>query len=97
MQEDAVTSEKEKTFPRESELRIMDPEKGDLRLAWGNAGSDPHAGAREAMAREAFLKAQSRGNMIFYKTNFDGSEGAAIKEFDPEAERIIGIPFPVGG
>ena len=87
----------EKVLPRESELRIMDPEKGDLRLAWNGGAADPHAGAREANAREAFLKAQKKGNMIFYRTNFDGSVGAAIKEFDPEAERIIGVPFPVGG
>ena len=87
----------EKPLPRESEIRIMDPDKGDLRLAWNNGVPDPHAGAREANAREAFLNAQKKGNMIFYRTNFDGSSGAPIKEFDPAAERIIGIPFPVGG
>lgn len=87
-------SEKETPSKIDRELRIMDPEAGDIRLAWS---ADPDEPAREAVAREAFNKAKDRGNMIFYRMNCDGSEGVAIKDFDPQADRIIGMPMVVGG
>jgi hypothetical protein len=96
MQGDAKSSEKTPS-PPERELRIMDPKAGDIRLAWSNGSPDPDAPAREMAAREAFDKAKGLGTMIFYRMNFDGSGGEQIKEFDPAAERIVGMPFPVGG
>jgi GH25 family lysozyme M1 (1,4-beta-N-acetylmuramidase) len=74
------------------EMRIMDPEAGDLRVEWDK--NDP---VQVAAAEEAFRKATKKGNMIFYKTKRDGLKGERITEFDASAERIVGMPMVVGG
>lgn len=74
-----------------SEIRIMDPIAGDIKMEW-----DRYNETEVAAAREAFDKAKKKG-MFFYKLKKDGSTGELLKEFDPSAERIVGMPKVVGG
>ena len=78
-------------LPTKNEIRIMDLEKGDIRLEWD--ADKPH---EVEAAREAFDSAKDRG-MLFYKIKRSGKQGKEITEFDPSAERIVGIPPVRGG
>lgn len=88
MNEGSEINEVEGSF----EMRIMDPEEGDLRVEW-----DKNDSTQVAAAEEAFRKASKKGNLIFYETKKDGTKGKRITEFDAAAERIVGMPMVVGG
>lgn len=74
-----------------NELRIMDLTEGDIKLEWSSDNKD-----EVNAAREAFDEAKGRG-MLFYKIKKSGKRGRQITEFDPEAERIVGVPVVRGG
>lgn len=74
-----------------SEIRIMDTKEGDLKLEWNSDNN-----AETELAKKAFEKAKKDG-MLIYKMKKDGSQGAQIKDWDPNAERIIATPALVGG
>ena len=73
------------------ELRIMSPEKGDAMLEWTEEDFEA-----VSAAKTAFDQAQREG-MVLYEVAPGGGDGAVLKQFKPEAGRIIGMPFPVGG
>ena len=73
------------------ELRIMDKEFGDMPISWDSDNQD-----QVDIARAAFKKAKDKG-MLLFRTKKDGSKGEQIREFDPNAERIIAAPAVVGG
>ena len=74
-----------------SEIRIMDPIAGDLKLEWDHDRTD------EVDAAEKAFKAAQKKGTAFYCMKRDGSRGDKITDFDKYAERIIGIPAVVGG
>ena len=74
-----------------SEIRIMDTKEGDLKLEW-NSDNDTETD----LAKKAFEKAKKDG-MLIYKMKKDGSQGTQIKDWDPNAERIIATPALIGG
>lgn len=71
-------------------MHVMD-HTGDTRIEW-----DPNDADEVKMAKAAFDKAK-KGKMLIYKTRRDGSRGEQIREFDPNAERIIATRQTVGG
>lgn len=64
---------------------------GDTRTEWNK--DNP---AEVEMARKAFQAAKDKRYLI-YKTRSDGSRGELMREFDPNAERIVCTPQTVGG
>lgn len=74
-----------------SEMRLMDVVEGDLTIGW-----DRKKPEEVRAARAAFHKARKKG-MLLYKTTWKGKKGEQIHEFDPKAEKIIGMPAIVGG
>jgi hypothetical protein len=73
------------------EMRIMDPESGDLKMEWDSTDAK-----QVAAAEEAFKKAL-KDNMLFYRMNKGGTKGERLYVFDPYAERIVGMPMVAGG
>lgn len=71
-----------------SELRIL-ARAGDVKMSW-NSGNEKEV----ATARETFEKKIKEGWAAF-KEKF-GSKGEKIKNFDPDAERIVLVP-PISG
>jgi len=74
-----------------SEMRIMDKVEGDITIGWNRKNKD-----EVSAAKKAFHTAKKKG-MLMYKTKWDGKKGEQIHEFDPKAEKIIGMPALVGG
>jgi hypothetical protein len=73
-----------------SEMAILD-QSGDTRLQWDKDDPDSVASAE---ARFNELKAK---RFLAYTVNKKGTQGEVIQKFDPNAERIILTPPPVGG
>ena len=73
-----------------SEINILD-RTGDTTHTWDRTRPD-----EVAVARRAFDEAKAKKYLI-YKMNADGSKGELIREFDPNAERIVCSPQNVGG
>lgn len=73
-----------------STLHVLDA-TGDTRIEW-----DPKSKDEVRIARKAFEEAKSK-KMLTYKVRADGSAGEQIREFDPNAERIIATRQLVGG
>ena len=71
-------------------LHILD-RTGDTRIEWNPAND-----AEVKMAKAAFKTAKDK-KMLIYKVGADGSKGELLREFDPNAERIIAAPQTVGG
>lgn len=76
--------------PEKHMLSIADP-TGDNRVMW-----DPRIEDEVKVAREAFHKAQKKG-MLAYTVKDDGEKGEVIREFDPQAGKIIMTKQLVGG
>jgi len=72
-------------------MQIMDIDAGHNEISW-----DPEDPDSVAIAKQAFDKAKAKG-MLIYKTTKKGEQGALMKEFDPEAERIRMSPMVKGG
>lgn len=79
----AVASE-----PRE--MAILD-HTGDTKLIW-----DPDKADEVEHARETFTKLKKKGYMA-YSVNRKGDKGEVMREFDPDAEKMILAPQMVGG
>lgn len=75
-----------------SVLAIMDTQEGDTRIMW-----DADRPTEVDAARAAFDAARSRG-YLGYSVSESGERGnEVIREFDPEAEKIIMAPALRGG
>lgn len=69
--------------------------KGDMNISWDK--NDPRD---VALAKNAWDHAHSRdgGRMIGYRVvGEDGKRGEVVREFDPNAERLILVPQIQGG
>lgn len=73
-----------------SEIHVLD-RTGDTTTTW-----NPRSRDEVAMARKAFDEAKAKRYLI-YKANADGTKGELMREFDPNAERIVCTPQNVGG
>jgi predicted acetyltransferase len=75
-----------------SELAVMDRGLGDLKVHW-----DQNNEYEVAAARLIFDDMKAKGYLA-YKLDHEGANtGEVIRAFDPDAERIIMSPQPVGG
>jgi hypothetical protein len=72
------------------ELAIMDP-SGDTKVMWDSDNKD-----EVETAKETFLKLKKKG-YIAYTVKGKGEKGEIMKDFDPNAERIVMVPLPVQG
>ena len=73
-------------------MRLMDPKLGDLELKWDEDKPD-----EVAAARATFGKAKKRGLAMYKMSTFGRKTGEQLHEFDPSAEKIIGMAPMVGG
>jgi hypothetical protein len=64
---------------------------GDVRVMW-----DPNSPAETMMARKTFDEMVGKGHLAF-AVKGDGAKGKQIREFDPDAEKIILAPAMQGG
>lgn len=72
------------------ELIILD-HTGDTKLIW-----DPAKAEEVEHARETFSKMKKKGYLA-YSVNRKGDKGEVLKDFDPDAEKMILAPATVGG
>ena len=73
-------------------MRLMDPQLGDLELKWDEDNPD-----EVAAARSTFEKAKKRGLAMYKMSRFGRKTGSQLHNFDPTAEKIIGMAPMVGG
>lgn len=73
-----------------STMNILD-RTGDTKIEW-----NPRSRDEVAMARKAFDEAKAK-KYLTYTLNADGTRGELLREFDPNAERIVCTPQNVGG
>ena len=64
---------------------------GDVRVMW-----NPDVPAEVAAAKKSFKDLLSKGHLAF-AVKKDGDKGSQIREFDPDAEKIILAPPMRGG
>ena len=74
-----------------AELRILDKDAGDLKVIWDKDNSD------EVCAAESQFNSLTKKGFLAYSVTAKGEKGKMIKDFDPDAEKIIMIPKIVGG
>ena len=74
-----------------TELRILDPEAGDLKVIWDKDNAD------EVSAARAQFESLINKKFTAYSVDKKGEAGKKIDSFDPSAEKIIMIPRIVGG
>jgi len=79
-----------RTADPQSVLIVLD-ETGDTKIVWDAEKAD-----EVENARDSFNKLRKRGYAAF-AVKRDGSKGAVINEFDPDAEKIILSPPLAGG
>jgi hypothetical protein len=72
-------------------LHIMDS-TGDTQISWNRNNPD-----EVGIARRAFEEATKIKKYFAYRIKRDGTKGEQIRTFDPDAEKIICAPAPVGG
>jgi len=73
-----------------SEMSILD-RTGDIKIVW-----DPHRLDEVASAKAAFEAAKKK-KMVAYSVSESGEADEIIRDFDPNAEKIIMRPAMVGG
>ncbi len=71
-------------------LEVMD-DTGDTKTNWDKGNAD-----EVAAARAQFASLKDKG-YVAYSVDKDGESDSVIKEFDPDAERLIMRPAMVGG
>jgi hypothetical protein len=67
---------------------------GDVRVMWDKDNPDEVAAARETFNK---LTRGRPTHLAYRAVGKRGSQGEQMREFDPEAERIILVQAPVGG
>jgi hypothetical protein len=76
---------------RRGEMAVLD-HTGDTKITW-DADSKDEVDA----ARATFDKLKKKGYLAYRVVGRDETKGEVIREFDPDAERIILSPPMVGG
>jgi len=69
----------------------LHPRQGDHRIMWDRGNAD-----EVAAARKAFRDLTGKGFLAYRAEGKRGDQGEQIREFEPEAERII-LVRPVQG
>lgn len=72
------------------EMRVVDP-TGDTKTIWNSDDPD-----EVAAARDQFDTLRGKG-FIAYRVDDEGDKSAVLREFDPEAEKMILRPPMAGG
>lgn len=75
----------------QGELSMMD-HAGDTKIIWDADNAD-----EVAAARRTFDDLRKKGFAAYSVEGKDGEKNEVVREFDPEAERIIMAPPMVGG
>ena len=81
------------------DLRVMKPNKGDIRLMWDKDNVNEVATARAAFD-EAMNQRDPRTNRRLntaYRVLRNGEPGDIVTEFDPNAEKLLVAPQMSGG
>jgi len=65
---------------------------GDTKHIW-----DPNKPEEVEAARALYNSLTGKGYTAFHATGKDGSQGDQMREFDPNAGRVIFVPRMVGG
>ena len=73
------------------ELAIMTPPNGYRTMTW-----DPETREGQAEAEAVFLRYTAQG-YLSYRLNPSGTSGQIVKNFDPQAERLVLAPQMAGG
>ena len=76
--------------PGQRELIVLDA-TGDTKIIW-----DPDKSDEVETARATFNNLKKKGYLA-YKVDRKGDKGEVIREFDPNAEKMILAPQTVGG
>lgn len=84
-----TTKQTDSTF--KGEMAVMGKE-GDTKLIWDRRNED-----EVANARRTWDELVGRKRYLAFAVKKDGDKGEQIREFDPEAERIILVPPMKGG
>jgi hypothetical protein len=66
--------------------------EGDTKIVWDAENPD-----EVAIAKKAFDTARKKGMLAYSAQGAKGERGAQIREFDPDAERIILVAALQGG
>jgi hypothetical protein len=80
----------EATLDQARELVILD-HTGDTKIVWDSSKAD-----EVDSARQTFDRLRKKGYAA-YSVKRNGDKGEVIREFDPQAEKIILAPPMVGG
>jgi len=72
------------------EMRILD-ETGDSKLIWDSENKD------EVDAAKAQFNSLKKKGFTAYNVKKDGKAGTVMREFDPDAGKIIMTPAKAGG
>jgi hypothetical protein len=72
-------------------MAILD-HTGDTKIIWSKTNT-----AEVDAAREHFNSLRKKGYLIYKVVGEDGRQGEQMLTFDPNAERLIATPAPVGG
>jgi hypothetical protein len=67
-------------------------ESGDTRVIWDSENED-----EVAAARATFDKLTKNGKFAAFQVKTKGEKGERMRDFDPEAEKIILVPQIAGG
>lgn len=89
-QQTVETGSKKKAVVK-GELAILD-DTGDTKVMWSKDNDD-----EVDAARAQFNTLTRKGYTAYRATGKDGKKGEQIREFDPDAERIILVPPVQGG
>lgn len=73
-------------------MSVMDRELGDLKVIWDSSKSE-----EVKAAKTQFDELTKKGYMAYKVTGKEGTKGEQIREFDPDAERLILAPALRGG
>jgi len=73
------------------EMAVLD-QKGDLKVIWDAERPD-----EVEAARKQFDEFTKKKRYLAFSVKKDGSKSEIIKEFDPDAEKLILSPMVVGG
>ncbi len=86
--ETTTTTESNKT---DREIAIMGKD-GDVKKLWDSTKPD-----EVADAKRSFDDLRKKGYLAFRVTGKEGEKGEQMREFDPDAERMIMVPQMRGG
>lgn len=73
------------------EMAVLD-HTGDYKIIW-----DADVPAEVEQARKTFYELKSKGYAAFKVKGEAGAQGEQVREFNPDAERLIMVPAMQGG